>query len=191
MEKREHWSYSQLKTLMDCPLLYKFKYLEKLDPEFTPDYYPFGNALHEAHKALSRAIREGRELSEKDAQQAFGDAWVILGADPMLRFGKNDWGDLLNLGLEMVKVLHREMPREKVVAFDAEFNVPLITAGGEVLERPLNGIFDLIVEGPVVVDFKSGSKKYVQEDVDQDPRYPATATPTGTCTAATPPSASI
>ena len=171
MDKREHWSHSQLKTLLDCPLLYKFKYLEKREPEFTPDYFPFGNAVHEAHKALCNAFREGRELSETDAQKTFGEAWEVLGADPMLRFGKNDWGDLLNLGLEMVKVLHREMPREKVVAIDAEFNVPLITGGGEILERPLNGIFDLIVQGQdglTVVDFKTASKKYSPADVAAD-----------------------
>jgi len=170
--EREHWSYSQLNTLMQCPLLFNFRYILKRDSESTPDYFPFGTALHEAHKAAYTALKEGRKPEEKETTGVFADAWEILGKDPLLKYGKRDWGQLLNLGLDMLRVFHANMPMENVVEVDFPFTVPLISSKGEILERPLTGIFDLVTETDdgsiVVVDFKSGSKKYRQEDVDAD-----------------------
>jgi putative RecB family exonuclease len=172
MEQREHWSYSQLNCLMQCPLLYLFRYILRREPEFTPDYFPFGTALHEAHRSAYLALKEGRKLEEIELQRVFGESWEILGADPTLRYGKRDWGELLNLGLSMLKVFLEKMPMENVVEVDFPFTVPLISSRGEILERPLTGVFDLVTETDdgtiVVVDFKTGSKKYKQEDVDAD-----------------------
>lgn len=169
--EREHWSYSQLNTLMQCPLLFNFRYLEKREPETTPDYFHFGNALHQAHKAAYMALKKGRNPVEQEMFDAFVAAWEIFGKDPKLRFGKQDWDNQFDMGLVMVQVLFQNIPREKVIAVDKEFTVPLISADGSVLERPLNGVFDLVVEsgdGLVVVDLKTSSRKYRQEDVDAD-----------------------
>jgi hypothetical protein len=169
---RPHWSYSQLNTLMQCPLQYKFRYVERREPEFVPDYFPFGTAVHAAHKTMCEALKEGNDPVEADALQTFSETWEVLGRNPQLRFSKGkDWDNLKSLGQAMVKVLFQEMPREHVIAVDEGFTVPLITADGEVLDKPLYGIFDLIVEtddGLCVVDLKTGARKMQQEDVDAD-----------------------
>jgi RecB family exonuclease len=169
--ERKHWSFSQLNTLMTCPLLFYFRYITFREPEHQPDYFHFGSALHEAHKHAYTALKKGRKPKKRAVQAAFADSWEILGKDPLLKFGKRDWADLLNLGLDMLHVFLENMTVEKVVFVDHEFTVPLITPGGEILERPLTGIFDLVVEsddGLTVVDFKTGSKKYTTVEVAEN-----------------------
>jgi CRISPR/Cas system-associated exonuclease Cas4 (RecB family) len=146
--------------------------VDRLEAESTPDYFPFGTAVHAAHKAACEALKEGLEPDETIVLKAFEETWEVLGQNPLLTYSKkHTWDTLLELGIKMTQTLLKEMPRELVLAIDDEFTVPLVTEDGEILEKPLNGIFDLVVEtdkGICVVDLKTAAKKYQQSDVDKD-----------------------
>ena len=58
-------SYSKIDTFDQCPRAYKYKYIDYLEAEFTPDYFTLGHLVHES---IARAERErivGYELKPR------------------------------------------------------------------------------------------------------------------------------
>ena len=57
----------------------------------------------------------------------------------------------------------------QIRAVEVEILTPMVNSDGEVLEKPLVSVLDLVVDGehgPEVVDFKTSARRYSQEQAD-------------------------
>ena len=55
MDGTQHWSYSALNTYLQCPMKYKFRYVEHAPEERSGACFAFGRAFHAVLSA--RAIQ--------------------------------------------------------------------------------------------------------------------------------------
>ena len=47
LRETPHWSYSAFQTYLTCLLKYKFRYIDKAEPERTSSCFPFGRGQRE------------------------------------------------------------------------------------------------------------------------------------------------
>ena len=57
-----HLSYSQINSYMQCSLKYRFNYIDRLEPEFTPSPLHFGSAIHSVIQAFLQSTLEADPL---------------------------------------------------------------------------------------------------------------------------------
>lgn len=82
------YSHSRLETYRNCPLCFRFKYIDKLDTEVTETVEAFlGSRVHDALEKLYRDRRFMRENS----------------ADDLVDFYNSDWEKNWNAGIEIVR----------------------------------------------------------------------------------------
>ena len=67
LREMPHWSYSAFQTYLTCPLKYKFRYIDKAEPERTSSCFPFGRAFH---AALSERARIGCDMADAPVDAA-------------------------------------------------------------------------------------------------------------------------
>ena len=70
LRESPHWSYSAFQTYLTCPLKYRFRYIDKVEPERTSSCFPFGRAFH---AALSERARIGCDMSIREVVDVFED----------------------------------------------------------------------------------------------------------------------
>ena len=90
----------------------------------------------------------------------FSELWKKANANHKIKFGtKNNFESLAETGRKVVQCfIDNADPEEKVLSVSQAFCVPVHAPDGSVVEDPLVGEFDLVVEhdgNPVVVDFKT------------------------------------
>jgi hypothetical protein len=171
-EERPHWSYSSLNALLNiCSLQWAFERHWRVKPEGpVPGALTFGSAFHRALEYQATARMDGRQVKENDLRDLF---------DTVLRRqvdedGEVDFGDGADLestaaqGRALVACYLENMdPEERVLAINHTFCVPLVTADGSTLNRPLIGEADVIVQNGKrsVVDWKSSATRYSDQKV--------------------------
>lgn len=169
--ERPHWSYSSLNALLTiCSLQWAFERLWKVKPEGpVPVALTFGSAFHRVLEFEAAARMDGRQVGAAELQDLFD---VVLRRqveeDGEVDFGDQDVESSAAQGRDMVACyLASVSPGERVLAINHAFCVPLVTADGTVLDKPLIGEADCIVENgkPAVVDWKSAGQRYSDQKV--------------------------
>ena len=171
-EERPHWSYSSLNGLLNvCSLQWAFERLWKVKSEGpVPGALTFGSAFHRALEYQATGRMNGEPVKAEDLQDLF---------DTVLRRqveedGEVDFGEDADLdstaaqGRNLVACYMSNIdPAEQVLAVNHTFCVPLATADGTVLEKPLIGEADVIVQNGKrsVVDWKSAAARYSDQKV--------------------------
>ena len=89
---RDFISWSQLSTLRQCPLKYRFRYLEKLEPEFIASSLLVGSSVHSAIEFHHRKQMESGQAATLDEMlEAFWIEWKDrVEESPEVRFGKSE-----------------------------------------------------------------------------------------------------
>ena len=59
---KEHISWSQIQTYQQCPVKYRFRYVDHAEPDFTPSSLAFGGAMG-SNAAAKKLLRIGFELT--------------------------------------------------------------------------------------------------------------------------------
>jgi len=171
---RPHRSYRQIHQFFRvCSLQYAFQRLWGLAPAFVPESLPLGSALHRTAEYFWARRKEGADASEEELAALFGHLWQReLQATPNVRFTKADAESLLAQGQEMIRIYRRSVPADvQIVDINVPFRVPLIDRDGAVLESPLVGEFDLLVQHGdrlCIVDLKTASKRYSEAKLAAD-----------------------
>lgn len=161
-----HWSYSALQCFLTCPLKYKFRYIDKVDPERTGSCFPFGRAFH---AALSERARIGKDISEREVCDIFEDFFKAEteAAENLIYKPAEDYDTLLQTGFKMVELACKYWLDDFAVQKVAEsFSV---TVPG--LSRPLIGEFDCVVtdgHDTCIVDWKTSASKWPVGKADKD-----------------------
>jgi CRISPR/Cas system-associated exonuclease Cas4 (RecB family) len=169
-----HISYGQLKTYLTCPQKYLFQYVRGLPWEFIPEYYPFGRSVHKAAEVFYRTLKEtGQRITLDELVNHFIETW-IRESQANIRFRDGQDKDTLReKGIQLMKVFYENVSPQNILGVEVPFSVDLILEDtGEILPYKLGGIFDLIEsdeeENVIVVELKTGVKRYTEDQIDLD-----------------------
>lgn len=176
LEGVHHHSFSSLNAFVNiCPLQYLYRYVERRAPERRAAVLAFGSAVNEALASIDRELSRGRGPDEAGAGEVFASYWKrqFAGDVPLEFTGSDTSESLLLKGERLVEHYARELlPEERPRPEDQlRFTVPIQDRDGQVLERPLVGAFDRLidVDGRFgIVDWKTAAKRWTQDELDRD-----------------------
>ncbi len=168
MTEVRHWSYSALSTyLLRCSLQYRFRYIDKLEPERSSSAMAFGSSIH---RALEMAYTEWKPDEPPPlalAQETLEADLAIRLQDPIMEFKNGETPEsLIEKGRALLAAWAEQAVYEEVLATEEEFRIPVEhPVTGEGLGVDLTGVVDLLVrvpgqEAPLVVDFKTSARKF-------------------------------
>ena len=170
---REHWSYSALNQFLNiCSLQYFFDRIAKLPKTFAPVSLSFGSAYHRTLEWVNLQRKDGAVPKPDDSSDLFAEVWSRqLEEDTDIRFGKDQNAETcLHQGMSMVAAYVEHIdPAEHVVSVNEAFAVAMVDAVGSVLEKPMVGELDLVVDagGIVVCDEKSSARRWPKGQADK------------------------
>ena len=174
-EQGGHTSFSATNTYLMCPKKYRFRYVERVTPEFVADNLLFGIAVHSTVARFYSYLKsEGETLHIdkllSDWELAFESA--IADAKYPVKYGKKTRSELLELGKTMLTVFATSIRPQRIVGIEVPFRLPLYDPRtGELLGIKLIGSMDLIEAddaGNIIVsDLKTASKKWSDLDAAQ------------------------
>ena len=176
-------SYSSFRTYLECPLRYRFLYIDKL-PEAPRGYFTFGRVVHSVLEELVRPMVEppARRVSETESQRTL-DEWHGAAAttasrwmttQELLALYERSWlsegytspeeeARYRSLGREMLLRFHDQLVRESPHPVAVEEHLEARWDG-----IPIHGYIDRIDRTPSggldVVDYKT-SRELSNEDV--------------------------
>ena len=165
---RDYVSWSAISTFRQCPLKYKFRYVDGLPEESVSAALVFGTGIHSAVEQHFQAILSGDSKPEIDALLfAYRSAW--LPHDP----------DTISFGSTEARVSLDAIASKMLTAF---LNSPAASVQGRVLgvEEEIRGMLvegvpdlfgrvDLLTEDSdslVITDIKTSRGKWSQEQVE-------------------------
>lgn len=179
-------SVSQIKEWMLCPKKHALHYRLGAQAEHLPVPLAFGSAFHAALAYHYGWLMRGEPVPADEAKQRFVDAMHVArqGEVPLLL--DDDEGDagfeaILAKGLVMLDVTlgHPSARPEKVLGVEVPFIVDLYDPDtGEVVDAKLRGFLDLVLledDHRVVVEHKTSSRRYSQEQLSNDTQLAAYA----------------
>ncbi len=168
-KERPHWSFSSLNTLLNiCSLQWKFKYIDKLEPEAMSVCLPFGVAFHEGMSAYLRSIKNGAPNIEEAVKSFHDDFTNRVDNNPLIDISNEARDELLIKGENMIRAASENYPKDMVVLDVAHaFSVDIPNS-----TKKLIGEFDLIIRDTqnklVVVDWKTSASRWASDKADKD-----------------------
>jgi putative RecB family exonuclease len=175
MKNRLHISFSQLNMFLNCPLKYKFKYVEGQKPDTIGSGLIFGKAIHESAAVYYRSIMDGDIAPESVADQVFEEAiQKSLDESPVTFKKGEDQASILTKGKELISLLYKRERTNKVLLVEHPVATMLTDdITGEVSDNmALFGILDLVEEDDegnrIIVDLKTSATRYDDFKVQSD-----------------------
>ena len=169
MVRRPHWSYSQIAQYQRCPLQYFFQRVAKLPEPFVSSNLVLGSAVHAALAEYHGCLQHGLDCPTNQVQTTFLETWREREERQPIEYrNSNNRAKAVDQGIALLELYLNEPPPENVVGVEQEFVVPLYNSQGEILEKPLVAILDLICENKdslKVVEFKTSARRFSQVEV--------------------------
>ena len=172
LSSRDFVSWSQLSTFRQCPLKYRFRYLDHIEPEFTSSSLLVGSSIHSAIELYHRRQLEGCLTPSLDELlQEFWDSWKCRTEESLeVRFGKNEDVNSIHelAGRMLTAFLESEVASEDLgtIIGVEETLVADILSGTDL---PFLGIVDLVIKMPdrvVVRDYKTSRSRWSQANAE-------------------------
>jgi len=172
---RPYLSYSQLSLYLECPLKYRFRYIDEIKSEGISSAMAFGKAIHEALAQFYREAMDGVPFSLSGFLNAFAEAWEdeCARGDVVYKEGET-FESFLALGQTLLRLFASErLPIMRVIAVEVPFEFNLENPEtGEEFPIPIKGIIDLIEEddnGTLwVVDHKTAARAFSEQQLNAD-----------------------
>lgn len=154
------FSASQLTLFLTCPRKYRFRYIEKREPERTFASLAFGRAIHQAIGWWWTERKEGREPTLADVQRVFRADWTAERTDPKLDLEEESPEHYVTLGETLLGVFIERFKDEPIPEeVEKRVEVSLIDPRtGEVLDVPLIGFVDAANDN-TVFELKTCARK--------------------------------
>jgi putative RecB family exonuclease len=167
---RPHWSYNQVSKYLRCPLAYFFEYVVRVPKPFTNSGQVLGSSVHEALAIYHRSVQEGQPFDRDIILGTFMKAWIARETRETIRYGDGDnRDDILEQGRSVLEAYLQQPPPSGIVAVEEPLISPLVTSGGEILEKPLVSILDLLTRdsaGLTITDFKTSGRSMSAMEAD-------------------------
>lgn len=162
----DHLSCSQMNLYSQCPLKYKFQYIDKLPKPFKPSGLAFGGSMHAAVAWLHKQRMNGNDVSIDKLYRIFDADWYAQKIDTDIHYKNGETDTRLAIMAKEMLSLYFVRPHRKVQGAEVPFTVPLVnTDTGERLDVNLEGYIDLIEEG-TVTEFKTSNQTMNQGSLD-------------------------
>ena len=170
----DHISYSQISVYLQCPLKYRFHYIDALEPAFTSASLAFGQAVHQAVASFFQNALEGDRLTADNMIDVYREAWRNCEGPP-IRYSNGDTEKkLLKKATDILTLWHsKQDSATEVYGVEEPFTVDL----GDKTDYPCNGLpplvgyVDHILKQPdgniTLIDLKTAARKPSQLQVDQ------------------------
>jgi putative RecB family exonuclease len=162
------WDYlspSRLNLWLRCPLAFKLKYVDGIEPATTPSLF-VGKRVHEALEVHYRHRQIGNDLDAHEVVRRVGETWdAAANTEDRLQFESVEEEQQLKhqtAALVQTYLAYVGDQEPKPLAVETSLQAPLIDpCTGQDLGLPLTGIVDLILDdpaGPRICDFKTANK---------------------------------
>jgi RecB family exonuclease len=157
--RNEHLSFSRLSLFEQCPLSYRFKYIEKREGE-SNNALRFGKAIHRVlEQLLLDAIADEHigVLPEDRALVLFKEAWVAEGLRGI---------ELFQQGQELLQRFIREqgvLDQRRVLAIEKQFH---LSAGPFTVLGYIDRVDCVDNETVEVIDYKTNFQLFTRDEVD-------------------------
>jgi putative RecB family exonuclease len=158
-------SVSRIRTYMQCPMLYRWRYDLAVEPEFTSADLVFGSAIHHA---IAEFHGSSNTLDGPEMMSCFTDYWDAARATvDDLRF-RTPEGKLVRKAAAMCEAYVNRFQDVKADETELLFQIPLIdpASGAGDPSHSLNGCIDMVANG-TIYEFKTSARSHSQRDADQ------------------------
>jgi putative RecB family exonuclease len=158
-----HISVTQLKSYLRCPLIYKFRWVDKIivppDSSLT-----LGKSIHSALEInYSQKVKTKKDLSVETITDIFSDSWEDEVKETVFEKEEKP-GNVKDEGIKIITQYHRDIsPAIQPVTVEREFELSF-----ENVDYTLKGFIDLIDEKTVIIDHKTTKRSMQQSAVDAD-----------------------
>ena len=168
--ERDYISYSAITTYQQCPLRYRFRYIDGLPETVVSSSLIFGGAIHSALEFHFNELLIGNGPPSQDLLlDVFQDAWRARSVEhEQIRFGKGeDHNSLSSLADQMLTAFRTSPAADTegtVVGIEEELRGELIPGVPDLLAR-----IDLITttdDALVITDFKTARSRWSQDQAD-------------------------
>ena len=169
LHPREHWSYSAISQYLRCPLQYYFERVLKLPRKSTPSSMVLGSAVHSALAFYHQAIASQQTVDRSQVIEIIVQSWNDRSNRETIEFKEGEsQSQLIDQSISLIELYLTEPPPSNIIAIEKPLWVPIITSSGQVLEKPLLAIADLITrpnEQVIVEEFKTSGRSYSESEV--------------------------
>lgn len=168
--ERDYISYSAITTYQQCPLRYRFRYVDGLPESVVSSSLIFGGAIHSALEFHFNELLVGNEPPSQDLLlDVFQDAWQARSVDhEQIRFGKGeDHNSLSSLADRMLTAFRTSLTADTegtVIGIEEELRGELIPGVPDLLAR-----IDLLTttsDALVITDFKTARSRWSQDQAE-------------------------
>jgi putative RecB family exonuclease len=138
------FGYDSLMTFMQCPLKYKFEYIDNINTNKESIKVYFKNTIHQTIKHFFKVLdEEGELLHQKQLNNHWSDLWFErVESEDILRGNKSEKANLTKKGYSFLKKFHRyqiDNPGSPI-AVDLDYTINYMD------EYKFSGNFELIRE---------------------------------------------
>jgi len=160
-------SYSALRTYLSCPLLYWYRYVLKIKLPYKPIQLAFGSALH---LALEKKITEPTLDSKKVFLSVF--KYEDLFFKDTIPYKRRYYRELITNGMRLLNFYFENYSEHfnEIKSTEQKFKFILknpVTGHSSKYVKYITGITDYITKDKIIGDYKTSSKKYKQEEIDE------------------------
>lgn len=166
-------SASQLSTYTRCPRKFRFRYLDRAEPEFRSVSLALGSVVHGAAQWWAEERRDGREPETKEVMDIVRADFAAAIHDG-LRWGKWTPGDLRAHAERLVRAFIEHAGELEVEGTEMRFELSIYDPDtGECIERPLIGYFDFYLGPGRVMELKTARSEYSALDLSTSLQFAA------------------
>ena len=169
-EDRQHFSHSQLMTMLSCPYKYYLQYIEGRDWDYVPSSVSFGSAVHESIKGFHKALQNGGIKDKSTYTDVFRDLFIEDADESNVMFKDDaEFDELLGKGEALIGEYVDTFQHIRPLEVEMEFRLPLVnTYTGALLDKDIVGRMDMVSEAGEVYELKTGSSALPPKSVDEN-----------------------
>jgi len=168
--ERPHWSFSAINQFLRCPLQYYFERILCLPRGSVGSGLVFGSSVHIALAIYHRGIQKNEKVELDQLRESIRDNWTQQRELQKIEFKDGESIDkLIEQGISLIELYVQEPQPTNIICVEKRMTVPIHNSDGEILEKPLVAVADLITghEGKHhITEFKTSGKAYSEFDID-------------------------
>lgn len=159
---KDHLSASQINEYLKCPRKYCYHHIEEIPVLFKSASLAFGSAIHSALAFLMQEKMNNNGVDLKKLLSIFRADWEAQKCGEIKFSNGENEVEYLEKGVSLLKLAFEEFKGVKVKAVEFQFKAPLfdLETGQEIIPIPVEGFIDLIIEPDIIVEFKTGVRKW-------------------------------
>ena len=162
-------SASRIDCYLQCPLKYKFRYIDQIEPDAIQPGLAFGSSVHRSIAHFYQRLMAGEILSIEQLHTAFQLDWEVAQTVPIAWNGQAP-DEMEKQGCDMLTAYMAATPDPlPPLAVEKEINVPLVNLNtGEICKDvSLFGYIDRIERGNAPVELKTAARSWSQMQAEQ------------------------